>query len=252
MLTLLTEIEQYWTKRAEGYSQVNQNELHSEQKQKWQQTLLKYLNLTEIKTKHILDIGTGPGFFTIILTQLGFKVTAIDYTAEMLLKAKQNANELQVRIDFQQMNAQQLTLPSNSFDAIVTRNLTWNLPNPQTAYQEWYRVLKPNGILLNFDANWYTHLFDEQMRKAYEQDRQSVAKAQIDDHYTCTDIDTMEKIARQVPLSAINRPSWDKQILNDIGFKTIELFPKVWQQVWSDEEKLNYASTPMFLIKAIK
>ena len=47
MLTLLTEIEQYWTKRAEGYSQVNQNELHSEQKQKWQQTLLKYLNLTE-------------------------------------------------------------------------------------------------------------------------------------------------------------------------------------------------------------
>ena len=67
MLTLLTEIEQYWTKRAEGYSQVNQNELHSEQKQKWQQTLLKYLNLTEIKTKHILDIGTGPGFFAIIL-----------------------------------------------------------------------------------------------------------------------------------------------------------------------------------------
>ena len=65
---------------------VNQNELHSEQKQKWQQTLLKYLNLTEIKTKHILDIGTGPGFFAIILTQLGFKVTAIDYTAEMLLK----------------------------------------------------------------------------------------------------------------------------------------------------------------------
>ena len=86
MLTLLTEIEQYWTKRAEGYSQVNQNELHSEQKQKWQQTLLKYLNLTEIKTKHILDIGTGPGFFAIILTQLGFKVTAIDYTAEKLNK----------------------------------------------------------------------------------------------------------------------------------------------------------------------
>ena len=205
MLKLLNEIELYWTKRAEGYSQVNQSELHSEQKQKWQQIILKYLNFVQPKTKHILDIGTGPGFFAIILAQLGFKVTAIDYTAEMLIKAKQNAGKLKNKINFQQMNAQQLTLDSNSFDAIVTRNLTWNLPKPQTAYQEWYRVLKPNGILLNFDANWYAHLFDEQMRKAYEQDRQSVAKAQIDDHYTCTDIDAMEKIARQVPLSYLHQ-----------------------------------------------
>ena len=64
------------------------------------------------------------------------------------------------------------------------------------------------------------------MRKAYEQDRQSVAKAQIDDHYTCTDIDTMEKIARQVPLSAINRPSWDKQILMILALKLLNFFLK--------------------------
>lgn len=79
-----------------------------------------------------------------------------------------------------------------------------------------------------------------------------VAKAHMDDHYTCTDIDAMENIARQVPLSSINRPDWDREILTKIGFTTINIIPDIWQQVWSDEEKLNYASTPMFLIKAIK
>ena len=43
MTKLLQEIQTYWTNRAEGYSQVNQGELHSEQKHKWQQTLLQYI-----------------------------------------------------------------------------------------------------------------------------------------------------------------------------------------------------------------
>lgn len=32
----------------------------------------------------ILDIGTGPGFFPVILAEAGYKVTAVDYTQEML------------------------------------------------------------------------------------------------------------------------------------------------------------------------
>lgn len=47
-------------------------------------------------------------------------------------------------------------IQDGSFDVIVTRNLTWNLEEPQKAYQEWCRVLKKGGILLNFDAGWYT------------------------------------------------------------------------------------------------
>lgn len=252
MTKLLQEIQTYWTNRAEGYSQVNQGELHSEQKHKWQQTLLQYIPFKANKNIKILDIGTGPGFFAIILAQLGFDITAIDYTEQMLLEAKQNAGKFSEQIDFQQMDAQNLNFPDEKFDVIVTRNLTWNLENPQQAYSEWHRVLKKDGVLLNFDANWYNHLFDEQKRQAYEEDRKMVAKAHMDDHYTCTDIDAMENIARQVPLSSINRPDWDREFLTKIGFTTINIISNIWQQVWSDEENLNYASTPMFLIKAIK
>ena len=46
-------------------------------------------------------------------------------------------------------DAQALDVESNSFDAIVTRNVTWNLPRPDLAYKEWLRVLKPGGVLYN-------------------------------------------------------------------------------------------------------
>ena len=38
---LLEEIRSYWNNRADGYSRVNQEELHSEQKEKWKEVLLE-------------------------------------------------------------------------------------------------------------------------------------------------------------------------------------------------------------------
>ena len=84
-------------------------------------------------------------------------MTAIDYTEEMLKKAKNNAGILADKIEWYQMDAQALRFADNTFDMIVSRNVTWNLEHPDRAYYEWMRVLKPGGVLLNFDANWYHH-----------------------------------------------------------------------------------------------
>ena len=70
----------------------------------------------------------------------------------------------------------------------------------------------------------------------------------MEDHYTCTDIDSMEDLARQVPLSKIKRTSWDKVVLDKIGFKNIKIDQNIWTKTWNEEEKLNYSSTPMFMI----
>ena len=135
---------------------------------------------------------------------------------------------------------------------MISRNLTWNLEEPEKAYAEWMRVLKTGGKLLNFDANWYHHLFDEKKRRAYEEDRQKVERLHMDDHYTCTDIDAMEEIARQVPMSRIMRPAWDIQVLEEYAEGQIETDEAVWERVWDATERMNYASTPMFLISARK
>ena len=249
---LLKEIQSYWSGRAEGYSKVNQEELNGEQKDKW-------LSLLEEKFPHrrpeeirVLDIGTGPGFFAVILAEQGYQVTAVDYTQEMLRQAKRNAGIYADAIDWYQMDAQNLAFDSEQFDVVVSRNLTWNLESPEEAYKEWHRVLKKDGIMLNFDANWYGHLFDPHLRDAYEEDRRQVEDLELEDHYTCTDIDWMEDIARQMPLSPVMRPAWDYQVLKKTGFSRVQVEENVGERVWSLTERMNYASTPMFCVAAYR
>ena len=283
---LLDEIESYWSTRTEGYSEVNEKELKGMQKKAWLETLErgffgkrsgknedsennsveKEVFEEEFSEKQhtdkykdhlrILDIGTGPGFFPMILAEAGYHVTAIDYTPGMLEKAAENAakfiGEKSRNIEFKRMDAQALEFEDESFDVIISRNLTWNLPHPEMAYKEWLRVLKKGGKLLNFDANWYGYLYDDKKREAYENDRKNVENGSLDDHYLCTDIDRMEKIALQVPLSETKRPGWDVKVLEALGAAQIQVNEDIWQQVWSEEEKLNYGSTPMFMVEAVK
>ncbi len=251
-MELLREIESYWTTRTEGYSEVNQKELAGEQRENWRRVLTERFPKRPVEELKILDIGTGPGFFPVILAEAGYFVTAVDYTPGMLEKAKENAGALGSRITFRRMDAQELEFEDNTFDVIISRNLTWNLEEPARAYAEWFRVLKPGGRLLNFDANWYGYLYDEDQRAAYEEDRRRVDEARMEDHYLCTDIDRMEQIALRMPLSAIHRPVWDERVLRSIGFGQVAVDQDIWQRVWSREEKLNYGSTPMFMICAVK
>lgn len=251
---LLQEIASYWGTRAEGYSEVNEKELAGSQREAWLHVLEE--QFPEKEEMKILDIGTGPGFFPMILSEAGYTVTAVDYTEEMLEKAKENLGKYTKygleRVTLQRMDAQNLEFADETFDVVISRNLTWNLEKPEQAYQEWMRVLKPGGVLLNFDANWYGYLYDEEKKEAYEADRKKVEEQQLDDHYLCTDIDRMENIARQVPLSAMERPAWDTKVLESLGVCSIQTDSEIWKRVWSEEERLNYASTPMFLVRAEK
>ena len=88
---ILGRIQAYWTNRAEGYSKVNQEELAGEQKNRWLRVLEEEFPRKAPSEIHVLDIGTGPGFFAIILAKAGYRVTAVDYTEEMLRKARENA-----------------------------------------------------------------------------------------------------------------------------------------------------------------
>lgn len=245
----------YWTNRASGYSTVNQEELASDQKTVWRGVISGRI-AARFPTRRpeeirVLDVGTGPGFFAIILAELGYQVTAVDYTASMLEEARRNAGALAERICFQQMNAETLDFKTACFDVLVTRNVTWNLPNPEKAYAQWMRVLKPGGVLLNFDANWYRYLLDEGAQLAHAQDRENLQVSDVRDETAGTDVSAMEAIARQAPLSAHQRPAWDLQVLRGLGMEAVA-DTEVWRQVWTKEERINNASTPMFLVEGRK
>ena len=245
----------YWTHRASGYSAVNQEELATDQKAVWRGVIAGKIagnhpgkRPDEIR---VLDVGTGPGFFAIILAELGYQVTAVDYTASMLEEARRNAGALAGCIRFRQMNAEELTFPADSFDVVVTRNVTWHLRDPERAYGQWSRVLKPGGVLLNFDANWYRYLWDRGAEQAHARDRENLWASDVRDETAGTDVSAMEAIARQAPLSARMRPGWDLGVLRGLGLQAAA-DTEIWRQVWTREERINNASTPMFLVEARK
>ena len=183
--------------------------------------------------------------------ELGYQVTAVDYTASMLEEARRNAGALAGCIRFRQMNAEELTFPADSFDVVVTRNVTWNLRDPERAYGQWSRVLKPGGVLLNFDANWYRYLWDRGAEQAHARDRENLWASDVRDETAGTDVSAMEAIARQAPLSARMRPGWDLGVLRGLGLQAAA-DTEIWRQVWTREERINNASTPMFLVEARK
>lgn len=53
----------------------------------------------------------------------------------MIEQAKQSLTKLQqhdYKINFQVMDAENLYFADNTFDVVISRNLTWTLPNPQS------------------------------------------------------------------------------------------------------------------------
>lgn len=245
----------YWTRRAPGYSLVNQEELSGFHHEAWRLLLTERIAacLGERAPQQIrvLEVGTGPGFFAILLAEAGYRVTAVDYTPRMLEEAKNNAGPLAERIEFLEMDAQALRFEAQSFDVVLSRNLSWNLPRPEQAYAQWARVLRSGGLLLNFDANWYRHLFDETAQTAYEQDRENTRKAGLRDDNEGEGFEKMDEIARTLPLSSVLRPKWDETVLRALGMR-VQTDTHIWQRVWSRQEQVNFASTPMFMIEAIK
>ncbi len=71
MNNLKNEIHDYWTNRARGYSEYNQQEMADARRTMWRDKLLSLLGNQfpekEPKEIKILDVGTGPDFLQFCL-----------------------------------------------------------------------------------------------------------------------------------------------------------------------------------------
>ncbi|MDD1772385.1 MAG: class I SAM-dependent methyltransferase [Methanomassiliicoccales archaeon] len=210
----LEDIKEYWTMRAEGYSDSILDELRTDRHRRWLDLINRHIDGRALK---VLDIGTGPGFFPILLGKEGHDVTAVDYTEAMLDKARSNCQEFGVPARLMRMDAQSLDLPDDAFDLILSRNLIWDLERPRQAYREWLRVLRPGGTMIVFDGNYYLHLYDEQFTR--------VERDKNDGHRFIkgVDVNIMKDIAKGLPLSRERRPQWDVNTLIELGASSIEL-----------------------------
>ena len=168
------EIKDYWEGESYVYSDIIKKSLDDEGKNAWADLVLG--NAPKKEKLEILDVGTGPGFFPVLLGEKGHHVTGIDITENMIRRAAENISAAGVKADLAVMDCQNIQYHDESFDLVVCRDLTWTLADPVKAYKEWTRVLRKGGVLLVFDACWYLHLFDEKRMKVFEEDNNNLRK----------------------------------------------------------------------------
>lgn len=119
-------IVNYWTQRSHAFSELREKEQVSETGQAWLAEIVQ--NLPSGKKLKILDIGCGTGMFALMLSQLGHDTTGIDLTEHMVLHARELAAKQHSSAKFFCMDAESPAFADNTFDILLTRNLTWTLP----------------------------------------------------------------------------------------------------------------------------
>lgn len=146
-------IKRYWNWRSSTYGYDTDKSIKIANR--WEAILKKLVS--GAPGKRALDIGTGRGQFAFYLARLGFTVTGIDLSENMISHARKYSAACNLDIDFQAGDAEELEFEDNTFDVVVSRNLLWTLPYPHKALKEWWRVMKPGATLIVSDGLWMNY-----------------------------------------------------------------------------------------------
>ncbi|HMC97576.1 MAG TPA: arsenite methyltransferase [Flavobacteriales bacterium] len=97
----------------------------------------------------VLDLGSGAGndcFVARAGTGPDGRVIGVDFTPEMIAKARENARTLGYEnVEFRQGDIEQLPITTGMIDVVVSNCVLNLVPDKRKAFAETFRVLKPGG-----------------------------------------------------------------------------------------------------------
>ncbi|CCE72999.1 Piso0_000008 [Millerozyma farinosa CBS 7064] len=102
------------------------------------------------ESSNVLDVGCGPGSITVDIASRVPKghVTGIDTFEELISQGQQKASDLkQENVFFRVASATSLPFEDNSFDVVVAHQVLVHLADPEAAFREMRRVVKPDGVV---------------------------------------------------------------------------------------------------------
>lgn len=246
--TVSQAIITYWSTRAEGYALRTEDELQGTRGDAWQAKLTRLLPLPPHVP--VLDVGCGPGLFTLLAARMGFTATGVDACPAMLEEARHNAQKAHLEASFFEADAAHLPFPDESFSAVISRYVVWNLPDPVAALTEWRRVLKPGGFIVYADGNHYRYLTDPD----YARLAATTAVPYGHEQRFVLNVDTlpMENIAQTLPLSAEDRPGTDVNLLLSLGLQNVIVTDVETAQTQNPHSGTTRTLITNFMIRAQK
>jgi ubiquinone/menaquinone biosynthesis C-methylase UbiE len=96
-----------------------------------------------------LEIGSGTGYFSLNLLQLGLieRLTATDISPGMLSRLAATAEALGLAAETVATEAERLPFEDESFDLVFGHAVLHHIPDLERAFAEFRRVLRPGGAI---------------------------------------------------------------------------------------------------------
>lgn len=122
----------------------------------------------------VLDLGCGPGFFSIPLAQMvgeSGKVIAVDLQEGMLqkLKEKISGTELEKRVALHECEEDKIGVAEN-VDFVLAFYVVHEIPDQHKLFDELVKILRPNGQLFIVEPPFHVSKkdFSETIKRAVE------------------------------------------------------------------------------------
>jgi ubiquinone/menaquinone biosynthesis C-methylase UbiE len=106
---------------------------------------------------NVLDAGAGSGYVAMFMARKGLNVQAVDITPLHVEDAKKNvkANGLEDKVSIKLDDYHSLTsFADKSFDGIYTMETFVHADDPSKVLHNFYRLLKPGGVLVLHEADF--------------------------------------------------------------------------------------------------
>lgn len=120
----------------------------------WLEAFPEWLGLRRLRRRllqqahgEVLEVAVGTGK-NLPYYPADCRITAVDYSPGMLRIGEKRAARLGRSVAFRVMDAENLTLPADRFDTVVSTLSTCTIPDPVAALREMARVAKPSGRIL--------------------------------------------------------------------------------------------------------
>ncbi len=107
---------------------------------------------SKVEGTHILEIGVGTGN-SFDYYPAGAEITAVDFSEEMLERARNRASRQEVKVHLQQADVQSLQYEDNTFDTVAASLVFCSIPDQVRGIREVERVCKQGGkvVILEHD-----------------------------------------------------------------------------------------------------
>jgi glycine/sarcosine N-methyltransferase len=187
--------------------------------------------------KSALDAGCGSGFHSLLLSQLGVKVTAVDLSAEMLRLTQEHARRYDVRVRILKGSFQELgTLIKDRFDAVFVMGNSLahllSLAELTKSLLSLSSLVTPEGIFFSQSLNYERILATKERVQSTKDagDRSFVRFYEYDEQGIIFNIITRQNVSGAVEekvetirLRPVLRDEFVK-VLQQSGFEDIEVF----------------------------